>query len=462
MKKLFIYLTILSIFPMTGACEDSLGVDDNVIMTDKVVNTGKQFIEINEENFGFEIKGYSDITFEDDGTMWMISEGALVRFDYLSKQFFSVNQLLNRFVGGFLCIDIDSKNNKWIGTGAGWDIETNGFIGGGLFKFDGNKTTKIGAMIWADILIDDSDNIFLDAGSPTGFNVNDDIYIYTNQGEWINLEEKYNIWRLSDSYYAKIRIDNNGKLYLIWFAGKDTGEGMGFKGFTIIDIDNNEVEEIYIRDYSSTASNPVFDKNNILWLAIGGEIFKYNNKELEKFDTLSNIYCIAVDHENNKWFINDDGITKYDNNILSKIDVSFFNPGCENYIASFDKLSNMLISYEDSNGDYHLILFREDGVLLPEEAVSVMEKRQQKIGKASIFPNPFSQSTIINYELRMSGYISLELFDMLGNEVSTLVDGFMPAGRHEARFDGSSLAPGVYFYVLRAGSDVVTEKIVKF
>jgi len=78
----------------------------------------------------------------------------------------------------------------------------------------------------------------------------------------------------------------------------------------------------------------------------------------------------------------------------------------------------------------------------------------------SIYPNPFSQSTTINYELREAGYVSLKLFDMLGNEVSVLVDEWQEAGRHQARFDGIGLPAGVYYYSLRSGERVESGKMI--
>ena len=75
-------------------------------------------------------------------------------------------------------------------------------------------------------------------------------------------------------------------------------------------------------------------------------------------------------------------------------------------------------------------------------------------------PNPFSQFQTTNYELRQAGHVTLKVLDMLGNEVSTLVDGFMPAGRHEARFDAAGLPEGMYFLKLQAGGEVVTKKVI--
>jgi spore coat protein CotH len=64
------------------------------------------------------------------------------------------------------------------------------------------------------------------------------------------------------------------------------------------------------------------------------------------------------------------------------------------------------------------------------------------------FPNPFNPSTIINYQLPVSGAVSLIVYDVLGNEVITLVNEFKPSGSYSVKFNGTSLSSGVYFYKL--------------
>jgi hypothetical protein len=68
------------------------------------------------------------------------------------------------------------------------------------------------------------------------------------------------------------------------------------------------------------------------------------------------------------------------------------------------------------------------------------------------WPNPFNPSTTIAYRLPAAGRVRLAVFDVLGRRVATLVDGVMPAGRHETRFDATGLASGLYLYTLDAGS----------
>jgi hypothetical protein len=76
------------------------------------------------------------------------------------------------------------------------------------------------------------------------------------------------------------------------------------------------------------------------------------------------------------------------------------------------------------------------------------------------FPNPFNPSTTIKFELPKESRVKLSVFDILGREVSALVDERRDAGIFEVRFDGSGLASGVYFYRLQAGTYVETKKLL--
>jgi len=76
------------------------------------------------------------------------------------------------------------------------------------------------------------------------------------------------------------------------------------------------------------------------------------------------------------------------------------------------------------------------------------------------YPNPFNPSTTIKYKLPKSSEVSLSVIDMLGRKVSVLVHERMGAGVHEAKFDGSDLASGMYFYRLQAGDYVQTKKLM--
>jgi len=75
-------------------------------------------------------------------------------------------------------------------------------------------------------------------------------------------------------------------------------------------------------------------------------------------------------------------------------------------------------------------------------------------------PNPFLGSTTIRYTLPEAVYVRLEVYDVLGRLVRTLVDAPQPAGEHEAAFVAAGLPAGVYTYLLRAGAFRETRRVV--
>lgn len=76
------------------------------------------------------------------------------------------------------------------------------------------------------------------------------------------------------------------------------------------------------------------------------------------------------------------------------------------------------------------------------------------------YPNPFNPSTVISYQLPAVSHVSLDVYDVLGRLVKTLVDSRQTPGRHSVVFDGSGLASGVYFYRLTAPGFVQVKKML--
>jgi parallel beta-helix repeat protein len=76
------------------------------------------------------------------------------------------------------------------------------------------------------------------------------------------------------------------------------------------------------------------------------------------------------------------------------------------------------------------------------------------------YPNPFNPVTTIKYNLPASGHISLELFDILGNKILTLAEGYTDAGEHTVQLNSKSLSGGVYFYRLISEALSQTRKMI--
>jgi uncharacterized cupredoxin-like copper-binding protein len=84
---------------------------------------------------------------------------------------------------------------------------------------------------------------------------------------------------------------------------------------------------------------------------------------------------------------------------------------------------------------------------------------------ASCYPNPFREETVIRFESKDQGRVSLEVYNINGQLVNRLLDGVIAAGVHEVHWDGSNssgirVAEGMYFYRLQAGNDVVSGKLM--
>jgi hypothetical protein len=79
---------------------------------------------------------------------------------------------------------------------------------------------------------------------------------------------------------------------------------------------------------------------------------------------------------------------------------------------------------------------------------------------AQNYPNPFNPATIINYQIPVEGQVSLKVYDMLGNEVATLVNEMKTAGEYQVDFNAAALSSGIYFYRLQAGNFVETKRMM--
>lgn len=94
----------------------------------------------------------------------------------------------------------------------------------------------------------------------------------------------------------------------------------------------------------------------------------------------------------------------------------------------------------------------------PGSVTSVEGHTGVELALAQNYPNPATGRTEIRYVVPEAAEVRLQVFDVLGREVSTLVEGTVPGGSHTASLDSSTLAPGVYLYRLEVGPQVLTRR----
>lgn len=81
---------------------------------------------------------------------------------------------------------------------------------------------------------------------------------------------------------------------------------------------------------------------------------------------------------------------------------------------------------------------------------------QQLLRLSRNHPNPVKQYTSIQFEIDRSGLVVLKVYDLIGNEISTLINEIKAAGKYEVGFDTTNTSPGIFVYKLEQGSSSQT------
>jgi len=109
-----------------------------------------------------------------------------------------------------------------------------------------------------------------------------------------------------------------------------------------------------------------------------------------------------------------------------------------------------------------IAIFGLETKLTDEIVVSISNKELNPnvLALKQNYPNPFNPTTNIGYRISDREFVTLKVFDILGNEVAILINEEKPAGSYELEFDASGLPSGIYFYKLNSGGFVETKKMI--
>jgi hypothetical protein len=109
---------------------------------------------------------------------------------------------------------------------------------------------------------------------------------------------------------------------------------------------------------------------------------------------------------------------------------------------------------------YRLRQIDFDGSSKTYTSVEVDFETVKEYSLSQNYPNPFNPTTEINYSLAKSGNITLKIYNLLGSEVATLVNGFNEAGKHSVKFNANDITSGIYFYTIKADGFTSTRKMI--
>jgi|GEM_PF-3213237 len=211
---------------------------------------------------------------------------------------------------------------------------------------------------------------------------------------------------------------------------------------------------------------PVWHDDEVFYV-IDGRLFSYNptsqwnqysivnaNEQWERFC----MDVIPTDHYTFSFVGAYRGSTGY---LRTDEGASIWYP--ENHILDWEETGTMiygvrydefrdLVWFSTSNGLFSV----EANALSADEIIADVPVEYELL---EAYPNPFNPSTQINYTIKQGGVVQLKVFDVLGREVSSLVEKNMTPGRYTTSFNGSNLSSGTYFLNLETPSNTISQKI---
>lgn len=213
------------------------------------------------------------------------------------------------------------------------------------------------------------------------------------------------LWDGSDwvNDYRMIRIDADSPTpdyhFAIIYDSSFFMEGEGWQPESRFEIGFNELGQVL---YGTASEYDFFDE---MWVPFESEIFVYNSSQLVPDLVLFTMY--------DEW--EDETM----------------------------EVGRLLLNWDLSN-----VNIRDNAPQLPAG-----------IALGNSYPNPFNPGTNIPFEIRESGQVNLQVYDMLGRRVATLINETMSAGSHLAYFDASALASGIYIVRLQSANEILTRQI---
>jgi len=379
--------------------------------------------------------------------------GGILKFDGVNWQLFNKeNSPLPSNSVSFIAID--SLDNKWITTSDSGLIK---YTGTQWIKFNKSNSPIPTNSIWS--LTIERDTIVWIAAWADGIIKYDGI-------SWIKYDE--NNSPLTSNKTNFVKIDAAG----IKWIGIDYGPLYSFDNTNWKIHAKPPLGQPYLLNHTRGLT---FDKDWNKWLAgyrspesglRGRGIFAmlkdtawsfYDSSEVGfRFNTM--YHGITVDKKNVKWAATQDGLLRYNDTTWLLFSQSN-SPIKSAVVIITDKNDNKVFSATLAGSERSaLVFYNENGVIL----TSVKEDNlfPSKFILYQNYPNPFNLNTKIRFTVPVSDWISLKVYDIMGQEIRTLLNEHKSPGEYSVQFIANDLSSGVYIYTFKSSSFVESKRMV--
>jgi hypothetical protein len=304
-----------------------------------------------------------------------------------------------------------------------------------------------------------------------------------SSGEWLNdAKDVYNYDSLGNRVYYlhqnfKVHeFENDFKYENIYDSANNL----------VLSVDQDWIDSIWVNRsksvYTYTPENLIDTSLFQVWT--NEQWINYQMNILEYDEELKIISNLAKRWQEGNWL--DLGMGRYEYDINNNRVLEYWkiavNNNWENWFRIFyeyDDKNNLihLFGEEWVNGqwiseDEPLRITNPDGIIIgflakelflyysPPTSVENENNIVNGFNLLQNYPNPFNPTTTIRYEVPDKNFVTIKVYDILGNEIATLVNEEKPPGTYEVEFNASDLACGIYFYQLKAGDFIDTKKMI--
>ena len=328
--------------------------------------------------------------------------------------------------------------------------------------------------------IDKCGNVYITGESGDSFTLIDIATIkYNSFGirQWV---ARYNSPTSENDYGLAIGVDSDGNVYV---CGGSQGD-LHYDDYVTVKYDSSGIEQwnrryngsanfvdqaralvidnsnnVYISGYATQAGTG-YDFTTIKYNTFGDQIWlrKYNNGLNDiandmTIDNYDNLYVTGQSDGNSSNY--DYATIKYNasGNQIWAVRYDYFGQYGDYPQALVLDINGSVIVTGSSNRDYLTIKYSQlTGAIINETNVPAQFTLMQN------YPNPFNPFTRLEFGISKFGFVALKVYDLLGNEVKTLVKEDKPAGNYETEFDGTDMPSGIYFYSLLIDGNVIDTK----
>ena len=429
---------------------------------------GANWVEINN---GLDLKSANSIHLSDNNKLYASTNAGIFSSTNNGDNWMNIN---TNFIHSTINTLLSGSDSKIFA----------GTFFGGLYRSDDNGTNWVavnnGLSIYGftdghinDILENSADYLFTSAGYWES-----EVYRSTDGGE--NWQQSLGYTQTGSSYIGSLAVNSDGDVYAGAYAKLMHSEDNGVNWtainlpftYKVAAVAINPYNHIFVAAYTQGIYRSM--DNGASWSLIG-----FQNNWLKVLEINSN-GIIFAGTEDGLFRSSDNGNNWTQITTFQVRDVTFDKNG-------FVYVSSDKVYRSTNNGDnwteistglpdayIHSLAVDEDGYIFAgtlnngvyrslESTTSVGDdnlKSPNSFALEQNYPNPFNPSTSIQYRVSSISQVILKVYDVLGNEVATLVNEEKPVGSYEVKFDASGLSSGIYFYKLQAGSLVETRKMI--